>query len=108
MKYAILLFGDSFLEYLHLIGRIPAAMMNNLITEFERQVHEVDNAIFRREQAITIPGEYMVGYDANIIFAPDHVQDLLPVSKVERDPMPVKSGSHSGGLCYPDNTGSSQ
>ena len=83
-------------------------MMNNLITEFERQVHEVDSAVFRREQAMTIPGEYMVGYDAYIIFAPDHVQDLFPVSQVERDPMPVKSGSHSGGLCYPGNTGSSQ
>ncbi len=83
-------------------------MMNNLITEFERQVHEVDNAIFHREQAMTIPGEYMVGYDANIIFAPDHVQDLFPVSQVERDPIPVKSGSHSSSLCYPDNTGASQ
>ncbi len=83
-------------------------MMNNLIAEFERQVHEVYNVIFRREQAMTIPGEYMVRYDANIIFAPDHVQDLFPVSQVERDPIPVKSSSHSGGLCYPDNTGSSQ
>jgi hypothetical protein len=108
MKCAILMFGDNFLEYLHLIGRIPAAMMNYPITEFERQVYEVDNAIFRREQTLTIPREYMVGYDANIIFATDHVQDLFPVSQVERDPVPVKSGSHSGCLCYPYNTGSSQ
>ena len=45
MKYATLLFGDIFQVYLHLIWRIPVAMMNNLITEFERQVHVIDNAI---------------------------------------------------------------
>ncbi len=102
MAYRFVLF------HLNLIGRIPSAMLNNLIAKFVRQVHEVDNAIFHREQAMAIAGEYMVWYDANKIFATDHVQDLFPVSQVEGYSMPVKSGSHPDCLYYPGTTGSCQ
>lgn len=100
--------GVGKLFNLYLIWRIPTAMVDNLVTEFEWQIHKVDNAIFPWKKALAIQGDYMVGYDTYKISAPDHIQDLFPISQVKRNPMSVKGGHHSDGLCYPDNTGSSQ
>jgi hypothetical protein len=59
---------------------IPIALLNDLVTEIEWQVHEVDDAFFLGEQGMTIPGNNMVWYNSYQILSLDHIPARIPAS----------------------------